>query len=133
MKLKNVRLTLANVARTTTSKTMPVNEVGVIFKQDAEGNRTDEIGGYTITCSAYRGDELKIKFPVTVAEKVAELRNKLENDVEIEVSFTNLKLIPYALKTKSGDVISGVSAKADDFEIASANLDEFVVEDDVVM
>ena len=133
MKLKNVRLTLASVARTTNSKTMPVNEVGVIYKQDAEGNRTDEIGGYTITCSAYRGDELKIKFPVTVAEKIADLRNKLENDVEIEVVFTNLKLTPYALKTKSGDVISGVSAKADDFAIASANLDELIMDDDVVM
>ena len=133
MKLRNLRLTLANVARTTNSKTMSVNSVGVIYKQDAEGHRTDEIGGYTITCSAYRGDELKVKFPVEVADKIADLRNKLENDVEIEVGFTNIKLTPYALKTSSGDVISGVSAKADDFNITSANLDELVMDDDIVM
>jgi len=33
MKLKNVRLSLANVARTTNSKTMPVNETGTIKKR----------------------------------------------------------------------------------------------------
>lgn len=133
MKLKNVRLTLANVARTTNSKTMPVNEVGIIYKQDANGNRTDDIAGYTITCSAYRGDELKVKFPLTVADKIADLRNQLENDVEIEIGFVNLKLTPYALKTSAGDVISGVSAKADDFSITSSNLDELMIDDDVVM
>lgn len=133
MKLKNVRLTLANVARTTNSKAMPVNEVGIIYKQDANGNRTDDINGYTITCSAYRGDELKVKFPTTVADKIAALRNQLENDVEIEIGFINLKLTPYALKTSAGDVISGVSAKADDFIITSSNLDELMIDDDVVM
>lgn len=68
-----------------------------------------------------------------MADKIADLRNKLENDVEIEVGFTNIKLTPYALKTSAGDVISGVSAKADDFNITSANLDELVMDDDIVM
>lgn len=133
MKLRNVRLMLANVARTTNSKSMPVNGVGVIYAQDANGNRTEEVTGYTITCAAYRGDELKIKFPTAVADKIADLRNQLENDVEIEIGFTNLKLTPYALKTNSGDVLSGVSAKADDFEIVSSKLDEFLLDDDVIM
>lgn len=133
MKLRNVRLMLANVARTTNSKSMPVNGVGVIYAQDANGNRTEEVIGYTITCAAYRGDELKIKFPTAVADKIADLRNQLENDVEIEIGFTNLKLTPYALKTNSGDVLSGVSAKADDFEIVSSKLDEFLLDDDVIM
>ena len=124
---------LANVARTTNSKSMPVNGVGVIYAQDANGNRTEEVIGYTITCAAYRGDELKIKFPTAVADKIADLRNQLENDVEIEIGFTNLKLTPYALKTNSGDVLSGVSAKADDFEIVSSKLDEFLLDDDVIM
>lgn len=47
--------------------------------------------------------------------------------------FTNIKLTPYALKTSAGDVISGVSAKADDFNILPANLDELVMDDDIVM
>jgi hypothetical protein len=111
---------------------MTVNDTGVIYNTDDSGNRTTEITGYTITCSAYRGDELKIKFPTNVADKIADLNQQLKNDIEIEVAFVNLKLTPYALKTKSGDVISGVSAKADDFTIVSANLPE-LLDDDIIL
>lgn len=129
MKLRNVRLVLGNVARTTNAKSMPVNSVGTLYETDENGNRTESIIGYTVTCSAYRGDELKVKFPPAVSMKIDELKKQLENDVEIEISFSNLKLTPYALKTKSGEVLSGVSAKADDFEIASSKLDELMLED----
>lgn len=129
MKLKNVRLTLGNVARTTNSKTMPVNEVGEIRSVDeATGKPLDTVTGYTVTCSAYRGDELKIKFPATVKEKWEQLKTELENDVNIEISFTNLKLTPYALKTNDGNVLSGVSAKADDFNIELAGSDDILID-----
>lgn len=126
MKLKNVRLTLANVARTTNSKTMSVNDAGAIYKKDDDGNWTQEIDGYYVDCSAYRGDTLKIKFDKSVANKIAQLQKELENDVEIEISFTGLKLTPYALKSSTGSVLSGVSAKAEDFAIeksASTSID----------
>lgn len=126
MKLKNVRLVLGNVARTTNAKTLPVNSVGTIYEMDENSKPTEKITGYTVTCSAYRGDELKIKFPLEVASKIDELKKQLENDVEIEISFSKLKLTPYALKTKSGDVISGVSAKADDFTIESNKSDDLL-------
>ena len=129
MRLKNLRLTLANVARTTNAKTMPVNSVGEIHLQDeTTGKPLDEITGYTVTCSAYRGDELKIKFPITVKEKWEELKAELENDVNIEISFTGLKLTPYAMKTASGTVLSGVSAKADDFKIESSSADDLLLD-----
>ena len=76
---------------------------------------------------------MKVKFPISTAEKIADLRNKLEKDVEIEIGFTNLKLTPYALKTNSGDVLSGVSAKADDFEIVASKIDELLIEEDDVI
>lgn len=129
MKLRNVRLVLGNVARTTNAKSMPVNAVGTTYETDENGNRTETVTGYTITCSAYRGDELKVKFPVGVADKIEELKTQLENDIEIEISFTGLKLTPYALKTKSGEVISGVSAKAEDFSVVSSKLDELMLDD----
>lgn len=129
MKLKNLKLLLGNVARTTNAKTMPVNSVGTTYETDENGNRTGTVSGYSITCSAYRGDELKVKFPLGVADKIEELKTQLENDVEIEISFTGLKLTPYALKTKSGEVISGVSAKADDFSVVSSKLDELMLDD----
>ena len=129
MKLKNVRLTLANVARTTNAKTMSVNEAGAIYKKDEDGNRTTEIEGYFTDCSAYRGDTLKVKYPVTVAEKIKQLEKELQNDVTIEISFTGLKLIPYALKSSNDSVLSGVSAKADDFIIVSSTTDSLDLDD----
>lgn len=131
MKLRNLKVFLSNVARTTNAKSLPVNSVGNIYETDDNGNRSDTIIGYTITCSANKGDELKVKFPLAVADKIADLKKQLESDVEIEISFVNLKLTPYALKTKSGDVISGVSGKADDFNIFSTKMDDVMLDVDV--
>ena len=117
MKLRNVRLTLANVARTTNSKTMEVIQVGTTKVRLDDGTYSDEIVNYTVDCAAYRGDTLKGKFPVDVAEKIAVLRKHLENDELVEIGFKGLKLIPYAMKANDGSVLSGVSAKAEDFEI----------------
>lgn len=127
MKLKNLRLNLSNVARTTNSKTMPVNETGVIFATDDEGNFTKDIAGYTVSCSAYHGDEIKIKFPSSVKPKIDELNERLENDLEISISFTGLKLKAYAMKGTSGNIISGISASADDFEIVDTAEDEILL------
>lgn len=123
MNLRNVRLTLANVARTTNAKTMDVINVGTVRVRLEDGNYSNEISNYTVTCAGYRGDSLKIKFPVTVAEKITELKKHLENDELVEISFKGLKLTPYALKANDGSILSGVSAKADDFEIFVKELD----------
>lgn len=125
MKLRSLRLSLANVARTTNSKTLEVTNAGKTMKRDASGNLTNELDYPYVECSVYRGDTLKIKFPVELADKVDDLRKKIEdNDVIIEISFDKLKLIPYALKSQTGTVLSGVSAKADDFTIVSEALEE---------
>lgn len=132
MDLKNVRLTLANVARTTNSKTMPVNRVSTIHKKDDAGNWTEEVIGYVLECSAYRGDVLKVKFPLTVKDHYEELEKLLGNDMLVEVSFTGLKLTPYAMKLANGTLLSGVSAKATDFSIASSTqnlLEDFEIEE----
>ena len=128
MKLKNVRLSLANVARTTNSKTMPVNETGTVKKRLEDGTFSDAIVNYTVECSARHGDTLKVKFPLSVAEKIEELNKLLRDDVTIEIAFTNLKLTPYALAGNNGSVISGVSASADDFTIVTTNADDIVID-----
>ena len=123
MKLRNVRLTLANVARTTNAKTMEAISVGSIKVRLDDGTYSDEITNYTIDCAAYRGDTLKVKFPVTVADKIAALKKHLDDDALVEISFSGLKLTPYAMKANDGSVLSGVSAKADDFELHVKTLD----------
>lgn len=123
MKLRNVRLALANVAKTTNSKKMEVIGTGVIRERLADGTYTDNVIGYALECSANRGDTLKVKFPEAVKEKVEKITVLLQNDMLVEVSFTNLKLTPYAMLTKEGGVLSGVSAKADDFEYTTQEID----------
>lgn len=109
---------MGNVARTTNSKSMEVIATSVIQKRnDSNTGFTDEIEGYAVDCSAYRGDTLKVKFPVTVEAKINKLKKLLYDDVTVEISFSGLKLTPYAMLGKDGTLISGVSAKADDFEI----------------
>lgn len=122
MKLKNLRLTLANAARTTNSKTMPVNDAGTVNKFDEFGKKTNIVDYHFIDCSANKGDVLKVKFPATpeIAKKIEQLKTDLENDVDIEISFTGLKLTAYAIKTESGSVLSGVSGKADDFTVETS-------------
>ena len=118
MKLRNIRLTMGNIARTTNAKSMEVIATSVIQKRnDSNTGFTDEIEGYAVDCSAYRGDTLKVKFPVTVEAKINKLKKLLYDDVTVEISFSGLKLTPYAMLGKDGTLISGVSAKADDFEI----------------
>lgn len=126
MKLKNLRLTLSNVARTTSSKSMEVISTSPIQKRnDSNTGYVDEIIGYAVDCCAYRGDTLKVKFPVTVADKISELNALLEQDMTVEISFTGLKLTPYAMKVNGDSILSGVSAKADDFTITKQINNDF--------
>lgn len=41
----------------------------------------------------------------------------MESDISVMISFKKLKLTAYALKASDGRILSGVSAKAEDFEI----------------
>lgn len=132
MKLKNLHLGLNSVARTTSSRTMEVISISEIKKRNELNTAyTNETDGYAIECCAYKGDTLKIKFPVTVAEKISELNTLLEQDMTVDISFTGLKLTPYAMKVADGSVLSGVSAKATDFAIekkVSNDIDELMID-----
>jgi len=129
MRLKNVRLTLANIARTSNSRTLEVISAGKSMKRDDSGNITTELDYPYIECAANRGDTIKVKFPVDLADKVDDLRKQVEeNDDIINISFSKLKLTPYAMKTASDTVLSGISAKAEDFTIESSIADDLDIE-----
>lgn len=125
MMLKELRLTLASVARTSNAKGMEVASVAPIYGRDETGTTTDTVTGYSVNCSGNRGAIIKVKFPVTVKEKWEDLKNRLDTaDVLITIGFKGLKITPYALTSKDGRLISGVSAKADDFEIINTQADD---------
>ena len=128
--LRNLRVGLANVAPTTNAKGLVVNGVREAYETDANGNRTDIVKEYIIDCAGYRGATLPVKFPVSIKDKFLSLKHDLDtSDVMVTISFKNLKLTPFALLTKQNTVLSGVSAKADDFDIVSTNTDDFDIDD----
>lgn len=119
MKLRNARLTLANIATKASARSLPVNGVGEIKERGEDGKVIpDRISGYSITCSARR-DTITIKFPLDVKPQWEELKKLIDNDVLVEISFEGLILTPYALLTKSGELLSGISARAQSFQIVS--------------
>lgn len=132
--LRNLRVGLANVAPTTNAKGLVVNGVREAYETDANGNRTDIVKEYIIDCAGYRGATLPVKFPVSIKDKFLSLKHDLDtSDVMVTISFKNLKLTPFALLTKQNTVLSGVSAKADDFEILSSNADDILLDEDIIM
>ena len=122
MKLKNLRLTLANVNRTTNAKDMEAIEVTVNRVRNEDGTMGRDVDSYSIECAAYH-DTIKIKVGKELAAKVTELQDALSNDVTVMVTFEGLKLKAYAMLGENGKLNSGVSGKADDFS--------FVVLDDI--
>ena len=131
MKLRNLRLTLSSVARTANSKTMEASNVTPRRCRLKDGTFSDELEGYDVECVANRGDTLKIKLPLTVEEKVKTLKEHLLNDHLVELSFTGLKLFAYAMNGHNNSTLSGVSGKADDFEIHVRTDIDFDVDIDI--
>lgn len=127
MKLKNLRLTLANVNTATNKKDMEVVETSVNRVRLEDGTLGRDIESYNIHCSAYKGDVLKVKVGKELAGKVSELNTALRDDVTVLVTFTGLKLKAYALKATDGSIISGVSGRADDFQYEVQDSDDLAI------
>lgn len=129
MKLKNLRLTLANVNRTTNQKHLEVEGTSVNRVRLEDGTLGRDIQNYVIECLAYRGDTLKVKVPKELADKVTKLADALGDDVRVNAVFRGLKLRAYALKGEGGSIISGVSATAEDFDFFVEDADDLPVTD----
>lgn len=128
MKLKNIRLTLANVNTTTNRKDMEVVETSINRERLQDGTMGRDIESYSLHCTAYKGDILKVKVPKELADKVTKLSQALSDDVTVLVTFTGLKLKAYAMKASDGSIISGVSGRADDFEYIVQDSDDMDIE-----
>ncbi len=115
MKLKNLKLTLENVASDTDDRCLNAIETSIIYDY-TEGKK---IAGYAIACAAYHHDILKVKLPCTelMSRKIEELSRRLEGEETIRIEFMDIVIKPYALKNEAGNIVSGVSATADDFTI----------------
>jgi hypothetical protein len=116
MKLKNLRLTIANVNTSTNRRDFEVVDTSVNRVRLDDGTLGRDIDSYAIHCLAYKGDILKVKVGKELTEKVTALTDALKDDVTVLVTFEGLKIKAYAMQgTAQYPVNSGVSARADDF------------------
>lgn len=125
MTLNNVRLSITNIAPHVQDKELEV--VGTGTTQERDTNNQLKVIGYTLTCSCYRGESIKVKLPLSdeIKQKLEKIQALLDSqEVSIMASFINIKLKLYAMTGSDGRVISGVSAKADDFDFEQSEPDE---------
>ena len=128
MNLKNLKLSIVNIALTTNTRTLDVLRTGKIHKRDTNGSITEAVESLYVECACRGGDSIKIKFPTEIESKITDLAKMLENDVTVSISFTGLKLTPYALKKADGTILSGVSGKATDFTIEKSISDSDILD-----
>lgn len=128
MKLSSVLLIDKNVF----PKPSKIAVVGTgTYNEQGKTNTGRDFDGYTISCAARRNDTLKVKVPKeNNSEVITRITDALnDGNAEVFVSFSNLKLKAYAMLVEDNRVLSGVSAKADSFQIVA--IQEVDEDDDI--
>jgi len=127
MKLSSVYLIDKNVF----SKPAKIVVVGTgTYNEQGKTNTGRDFDGYTISCVARRNDTLKVKVPKeNNSALITKIDDALQNGSEVYVSFSNLKLKAYAMLVEDNRVLSGISAKADSFQIVA--IQEVDEDDDI--
>ena len=127
MIISNIRLGLDNI----NAKGVPSDSgkaVAVNFK--VPDKETGAIEAYDIVCVGAKGSNYSIRVPYSPEnkEKVASLQKGLNKDEIIRIipDPESLSIKAYAFLGDKGNLISGVSVKADTFEISNDD-DEFIV------
>lgn len=119
MMLKDVRIGLENVVAD------PTKESVQIVGARSDTDKDSKIIGVRLEALTRRGSRNPVKFPLTDEnsenmEKVKRLLNKQDT---VSVRLVNPVVMPYAL-VSNGNLISGVSIKADSFTIVEPDADE---------
>lgn len=112
MMLKDIKLDLSNVVADPSSDSVQA----VAARSDTD--KQSVIIGYRLEICTRRGSRNPVKLPLNEdnkrnIERVAQLLKKLDT---VEIILTDPVIKPYAL-VSSGNLISGVSIKADSFTI----------------
>lgn len=123
MSLQQLHLSSQSIAEKPSARDHQVIDVKITHKFNSETNQTtEEIEKVSIIILGYKGSTPAVKLPIELADKVADLKQKLDSDSIIRVNFDKLKVRAYALINTKGELVSGVSCSAEDFEIST--LDE---------
>lgn len=135
----NVRnITLSQTAVLGSKKQeLTVTQAGIRYKRDPETRKaTAEIEGYYLNVRSPKTGEVQTaKLPLDVADQYAKIRDALDNDQVVEVSFRGtFKGKFWAMLGDNGRVNAGISATASELEIVKIEsvADEFL-DDEIIM
>lgn len=115
MKLNDIRLSLANINRREKDSTCEC--IGVSFLKDIKD--PDVVKGYKFECAGVRGSTFDIK--TDNSEENKEVFDKIEKilkkEEDVKIIAEELTVKAYALINEKGNLLSGISAKADSISI----------------
>lgn len=127
MYLSNVKVDLSNLNQ----KDIPsdsADAVAVNFK--VPDKKTGEIKAYDIVCVGRKGSNYSIRIPFSPEnkEKINALQKRLAKDeiVRVVPDSDSINISLYAFLGEKGNLVSGVSVKADTFSIADDE-EDFIV------
>ena len=112
-----------------------VVETRVRRKIDPETRKiTDEIDGYSVDIIAAHGKLQTVKLPTSTAEEIAKINAALSDNLIVTANFgepSSLTGRPYAM-VQNGQLLAGVSAKADVINIVSMENDVDDIDNDEI-
>lgn len=116
MKLNDVRISLKNILADPTKNVAEVVEV----KEDID-KQTQNITGYRLNILTCKYSRNPVKLPVSdeVTAKIGQLKELLKAQEVVSVRLNNPVVRLYSLLGNNNTIISGVSIKADTFDIIS--------------
>lgn len=113
IRLSDLRLNTHTISEQVSIPTFKVLSASV--QRDANGSIT----GCTLTCRVIDGIRQNFKLPASASQEVEKLKEKLDNGGIIRVKFGQLQIRAFAFLNDSGQLLSGVSTKAQSFAITS--------------
>ena len=132
MQLRNLHLFPANISKLGRTGRLEAVGTGTGRKQNEEGRWTREPQCHIVECASFHGDTLKVKIPLEPCEEFEKLEKIIRDGKTAVISFSGLTIKPYAMTTAAGTFLSGVSAKADGFqilEILDDEMEDFSIEE----
>lgn len=109
------RIKLDTVTPKPSDRDVEVAETSKVFKR-SDGKVTQEVTNYVIEFLAIKGTTQKVKLPLELADKIAELQSHLDKNEIVRVKFIDLQMKVFSMQTEKGNLV-GITACASDFEI----------------
>lgn len=130
-------VTLSQTAAFGTKKQeLIVTQTGIRYKRDPETRQaTTNVDGYNVNVQSPRTGEVQtVKLPMNVADTISKIKNALESDQIVTVSFKGtFRGKFWAMLGENGRVNQGISATATELEIVEIkDLEDDFMDDDMI-